>query len=134
MLALDMISGVERFSGISGEKILLRIGINSGPAVAGVIGNQKLVYDVWGDTVNTAGRMETYCIPQRIQVTAAFRDLTKDIFAFEHRGIIEVKGKGDIEVWFLTRLFPEAQTIPAIIARNTSTPSPLADEVCTKTG
>lgn len=134
LLALDMISSVEQFSGVYGEKIMLRIGINSGPAVAGVIGNQKLVYDVWGDTVNTAGRMETYCLPQRIQVTAAFRDLTKDVFAFEHRGIIDVKGKGNIEVWFLTGLLPEGQMIPAIIARNTSTPSPLADEVCTKTG
>lgn len=133
-LALDMIKSVERFSGISGEKVLLRIGINSGPAVAGVIGNQKLVYDVWGDTVNTAGRMETYCVPQRIQVTAAFRGLTKDVFAFERRGIIDVKGKGDIEVWFLTGLLDDVQTIPAMIERSTSTPLPLDDEVCTKTG
>jgi len=133
-LALDMITSVERFSGISGEKILLRIGINSGPAVAGVIGNHKLVYDVWGDTVNTAGRMETYCVPQRIQVTRAFHDLTKDVFTFEHRGVIDVKGKGDIDVWFLTGLQSDAQTIPAMIERSTSTPLPLADEVCTKTG
>lgn len=107
-LALDMIASVERFSGISGEKILLRIGINSGPAVAGVIGNQKLVYDVWGDTVNTAGRMETYCTPQRIQVTAEFVALTKDVFRFERRGLIDVKGKGEIEVWFLQGLLSDA--------------------------
>jgi len=101
-LALDMIQSAERFAGIAGERILLRIGINSGAVVAGVIGNQKLVYDVWGDTVNTAGRMETYCLPQRIQVTAAFRDLTRDMFTFEHRGQIALKGLGEIEAWYLT--------------------------------
>lgn len=101
-LALDMIHSVERFSGLAGERILLRIGINSGPVVAGVIGNQKLVYDVWGDTVNTAGRMETYCMPQRIQVTTAFKDLTGSVFTFELRGDIQVKGLGEVEAWYLT--------------------------------
>ncbi len=101
-LALDMICSVERFSGMAGERILLRIGINSGPVVAGVIGNQKLVYDVWGDTVNTAGRMETYCTPQRIQVTPAFKELTGDVFTFERRGEVKIKGLGQVETWYLT--------------------------------
>jgi class 3 adenylate cyclase len=111
-LALDMIRSVERFSGMAGERILLRIGINSGPVVAGVIGNQKLVYDVWGDTVNTAGRMETYCMPQRIQITTAFRDLTRDVFTFERRGRIEVKGLGQVEAWYLTGLLAEENPRP----------------------
>jgi len=111
-LALDMIQSVERFSGMAGEKILLRIGINSGPVVAGVIGHQKLVYDVWGDTVNTAGRMETYCTPQRIQVSRAFTELTQDIFTFERRGMIVVKGLGEVETWYLTGRISEMKPLP----------------------
>ncbi len=111
-LALDMIQSVERFSGMAGERILLRIGINSGPVVAGVIGNQKLVYDVWGDTVNTAGRMETYCTPQRIQVTTAFRDLTSDVFTFERRGRVQIKGLGQVEAWYLTGLIADENRQP----------------------
>ena len=77
-----------------------------------MIGNQKLVYDVWGDTVNTAGRMETYCTPQRIQVTTAFRDLTCDVFAFERRGRIAVKGLGLVETWYLTGVLAEQKPQP----------------------
>jgi class 3 adenylate cyclase len=79
----------------------LRVGVNSGPVVAGVIGKSKYIYDLWGDTVNLASRMESGGIPDAVQVTRAVYDQLKDQFAFEPRGAIEVKGKGSIEVWLL---------------------------------
>lgn len=79
----------------------LRIGINSGPVVAGVIGKSKYIYDLWGDTVNLASRMESAGLPDSIQVTGAVHARLKDRFAFESRGTIEIKGKGPIEVWLL---------------------------------
>jgi class 3 adenylate cyclase len=79
----------------------LRIGINSGPVVAGVIGKSKYIYDLWGDTVNLASRMESGGLPDTIQVTRAVYEKLKDDFAFEARGQIEVKGKGSVEAWVL---------------------------------
>ncbi len=81
--------------------IRLRIGINSGPVVAGVIGKSKYIYDLWGDTVNLASRMESAGLPDSIQVTSAVYERLKDLFAFEPRGAIDIKGKGPIEVWLL---------------------------------
>jgi guanylate cyclase len=81
-----------------------RIGINSGPAVAGVIGRRKFQYDVWGDTVNLASRMESHGLPGEIQVTTATHDLLGDSFRGRHRGTIEVKGKGQLETWILEGL------------------------------
>jgi guanylate cyclase len=78
-----------------------RVGINSGPAVAGVIGTRKFQYDVWGDTVNTASRMESHGEPGRIQIGHATNDLIKDDFATSLRGLIEVKGKGQLTTWWL---------------------------------
>ena len=72
-----------------------------GPAVAGVIGSKKFIYDVWGDTVNTASRMESHGIPDRIQVTEPVYRKLNGRFRFEPRGVIEVKGKGPMETWFL---------------------------------
>jgi class 3 adenylate cyclase len=79
----------------------LRIGINSGPVVAGVIGKSKYIYDLWGDTVNLASRMESGGMPDAIQVTRSVYDKLKDEFVFESRGTIEVKGKGGVEAWLL---------------------------------
>jgi guanylate cyclase len=79
----------------------LRIGINSGPVVAGVIGTTKFQYDVWGDTVNTASRMESHAQPDTIQVSEATYELIKDDFRCAPRGPIEVKGKGVLETWYL---------------------------------
>jgi class 3 adenylate cyclase len=79
----------------------LRIGINSGPVVAGVIGKSKYIYDLWGDTVNLASRMESGGMPDAIQVTRSVYDKLKDKFVFESRGEIEVKGKGGVEAWLL---------------------------------
>ena len=79
----------------------LRIGINSGPVVAGVIGKSKYIYDLWGDTVNLASRMESGGLPGVIQVTRPVYEKLKDLFTFESRGLIEVKGKGSVEAWLL---------------------------------
>jgi class 3 adenylate cyclase len=79
----------------------LRVGVNSGPVVAGVIGKSKYIYDLWGDTVNLASRMESGGIPDTIQVTRPVYERLKDEFVFESRGAIEVKGKGSVEAWLL---------------------------------
>ena len=79
----------------------LRVGINSGPVVAGVIGKSKYIYDLWGDTVNLASRMESGGMPDTIQVTRSVYEKLKDEFVFEPRGTIEVKGKGGVEAWLL---------------------------------
>lgn len=79
----------------------LRVGLNSGPVVAGVIGKSKYIYDLWGDTVNLASRMESTGVPGAVQVTRPVYEALKDKFVFEPRGIVEVKGKGGVEAWLL---------------------------------
>jgi class 3 adenylate cyclase len=84
-----------------GLSLQMRIGLNSGPVVAGIIGTSKFIYDLWGDTVNLASRMESTGIPGQIQVTRSVYERLKDSFQFEGRGLIQVKGKGEIETWLL---------------------------------
>ncbi len=100
-MALDMIEAMDRFNEHSGYKLKVRIGIDTGAVVAGVIGKRKFLYDLWGDVVNTASRMESHGLPGRIQVTDAARLRLSEPFAFEERGAIQVKGKGEMHTWFL---------------------------------
>ncbi len=83
-------------------KINIRVGINSGPLVAGVIGRHKFHYDVWGDPVNIASRMESQGVAGKIQITAVTRDLLGDAFQTEPRGMVPIKGKGEMPTWFLS--------------------------------
>jgi adenylate cyclase len=85
----------------NGERVQMRIGIASGPVTAGIIGRHKFSYDLWGDTVNLASRMETTGTPGRIQVPAVTRALVTDGFIWEERGVVEVKGRGPVETWYL---------------------------------
>jgi len=99
--ALDVRTAFEEYTRANNIHLRLRIGINSGPVIAGVIGRLRFLYDLWGDCVNTASRMESHGIPGEIQVTETTYDILKDKFNFEERGIIEVKGKGKMRTYFL---------------------------------
>jgi guanylate cyclase len=100
-LALDICDYVSQHE-FCGHKLTFRIGINSGSVVAGVIGRKKFIYDLWGDTVNTASRMESHSAGGFIQVTEATYNLIKNDFVCEPRGTIQLKGKGEMPVWFVT--------------------------------
>ncbi|MDF0553174.1 adenylate/guanylate cyclase domain-containing protein [Kamptonema sp. UHCC 0994] len=101
-MALDMQQEILRFSIECGKPLNIRIGINTGPVVAGVIGTKKFIYDLWGDAVNTASRMESQGIPGKIQVSSSTYKLLCDKYLFEERGIIQVKGKGEMTTYLLT--------------------------------
>jgi len=115
--ALDLLRQLEDMPPRHGKQLSFRIGINSGPLVAGVIGRSKFQYDIWGDTVNVASRMESHGVPGKIQVTTATYQLLKDDFECVSRGQIQVRGKGDMETWFVVAprnqpLQPSAAGIP----------------------
>ena len=100
-MALEMRAYIRSRPPRNGKQLNFRIGINSGPLVAGVIGTKKFVYDLWGDPVNVAARMESYSLPGKIQIGSATYQLIRDEFICELRGILEVKGKGKMATWFL---------------------------------
>ncbi|BAZ42065.1 adenylate cyclase [Calothrix sp. NIES-4101] len=100
-MAIDMIDAIAQFNLDTGEQFQIRIGINSGAVVAGVIGIKKFIYDLWGDTVNIASRMESHGSPGRIHVSADTFKLLKENFLFEERGTISVKGKGEMQTYWL---------------------------------
>jgi adenylate cyclase len=101
LLALDMRETVASWTLPDRSRLQLRIGINSGPVIAGVIGTKRFLYDLYGDAVNTASRMETHSVPGKIQITSATHDLLKNDFECTPRGSIPVKGKGEMETWYL---------------------------------
>jgi len=100
-MALKMQEAINLFNRKRDGNFQMRIGINSGPVVAGVIGTKKFIYDLWGDTVNTASRMESHGAIGEVQVTEATYELLKDKYEFEERGAIAVKGKGEMQVYLL---------------------------------
>ena len=103
LMALDMLEAMRSNDDVGHLGLELRVGINSGPVVAGVIGRKRFLYDLWGDAVNTASRMESHGTPGRIQITRATYELLADEFECEPRGTITVKGKGEVEAWYLIR-------------------------------
>jgi adenylate cyclase len=118
LLALDMVNATKADGEVGDLDLELRIGINSGPVVAGVIGRKRFLYDLWGDAVNTASRMESAGTPDRIQITDATYELLKDEFECEPRGSVTVKGKGEMRTWYLVG--PRAARVGAPAAAATS--------------
>jgi len=99
--AIDMLAAVKQYHGMKGEPVRLRIGINTGPLVAGVIGRQKFIYDLWGDAVNVASRMESNGLENQIQVTEAVKEKLNGDYTFIKREPIYVKGKGMMVTYLL---------------------------------
>jgi adenylate cyclase len=100
-MALDMVAALDRFNQRDGHKLQVRIGIATGAVVAGVIGKRMYLYDVWGDAVNTASRMESHGVAGRVQVAESTRRLLGEPFVLEERGALEVEGKGELKTWFV---------------------------------
>ncbi len=100
-MALAMVGAIGTAGTVFGVPLQVRIGLHTGALIAGVLGTHKFVYDVWGDTVNIAKRMESYGLPDRIHVSAATRQALADRFRFEPRGTLDIKGKGLVETYFL---------------------------------
>jgi class 3 adenylate cyclase len=100
-MALAIRDEVARHTDPSGRPLQVRIGIDTGPVVAGVIGRNKFIYDLWGDTVNTASRMESHGVPGCIQVTDRTYRRLRDGYRFQRRGPVDIKGKGEMVTWFL---------------------------------
>jgi adenylate cyclase len=100
-MALEMRDYISTHSFHNGQRVNFRIGVNSGSMIAGVIGRRKFVYDVWGDAVNIASRMESHGLGGAVQITQATYALIKDEFVCEPRGTVTVKGKGEMEVWLV---------------------------------
>ena len=105
LFALEVLKELNNYYSPTNDKIEFRIGLNCGPVVAGVIGKQKFIYDLWGDAVNTASRMESNGVPNKIQCTDAFKIALEeqkfDVSGFVNRGLIDIKGIGKMQTWLL---------------------------------
>ena len=105
-LALDLADAANGLTDHTGHQVPIRIGLGVGPVVAGVVGTSRFFYDVWGDAVNVASRMESTGVEGRIQVPPDVYERLKGEFAFEDRGTVAVKGKGLLNTWFLVGAAP----------------------------
>lgn len=123
-LALDMADAVADLRDPRGREVPLRIGLAAGPVVAGVVGARKFFYDVWGDAVNVASRMETTDVEGRIQVPQNVYERLKDKFVFEERGPVEVKGKGLMHTWYLVGRRDDDAVRNAVELQPVSGPTP----------
>ena len=107
LAALEMQSYMQQLKSTKAEIWDLRIGIHTGPVIAGVVGHKKVSYDIWGDTVNTASRMESSGMPGKVNISGITYELVRDYFICEYRGKLPVKYKGNIDMYFVTGLRPE---------------------------
>ena len=94
---------------VHGKSLRIRIGIHTGPVIAGVIGTRKFSYDLWGDTVNTASRMESHGVSGEIHVSSETYRHLKDAYRFSERGRVHIKGKGEMETYLLTDRIPNGE-------------------------
>jgi adenylate cyclase len=110
-MALEMLAAVDDLNRERGTSLCLRLGLNTGPAVAGVIGHKKFTYDLWGAAVNLAARMQSSGLPNRIHLPAETAALLRGKFHFSDRGTISCKGVGEIQTCLLERRIPEVERI-----------------------
>lgn len=113
-MALDMQAYLLNRPPLGDRRLDFRIGINSGPLIAGVIGRKKFIYDLWGDSVNTASRMESHGSPGKIQISRETYELIRDAFVCEERGVVQVKGKGEMTTYFLLGRRVESSVQPEV--------------------
>jgi class 3 adenylate cyclase len=100
-MALEMVKEFYALPIVAHEKLELRVGIHCGPVIAGVIGSRKFIYDLWGDTVNTASRLQTHCEPGRIHISTEFHDRIQEHYEFSGKMYTELRSKGGMDTYFL---------------------------------